>query len=160
MEIFKNLRSRVSNALDTSKNQYLFSHLSNEKFLKARWNTLKRMGTMKPALPFPFNYFTANELNLHFASTINRHPPITLADLNTVLSLKINLPQNIPLFNFSPTFAQKIQTAIQQLIAKSMGHDAISQEMVKLVSPTVTLILTSICNCSFSTSTFPALWEK
>ena len=33
VQIFKNLRSRVSNALDTAKNQYLSFHLSNAKFL-------------------------------------------------------------------------------------------------------------------------------
>ena len=81
------LRSRVSSALDTAKNQCLSSQLSTAKSLKARWNTLKKKGTTKSALPSPFNYFTPNDLNLHFASTVNRHPPVTFADLNAVLSL-------------------------------------------------------------------------
>ena len=118
------------------------------------------MGTTNQALPSPFNYFTPNELNLHFASTVNRHPPVTLVDLNAVLLSQINLPQNIPLFNLSPTIAATIQIAIQQLNAKCTGHDAISQQMLKMVSPTVTPFLTSICNCSFSTSTFPSIWKK
>ena len=118
------------------------------------------MGTTKPALPSPFNYFTRIDINHHFDSTINRHPPITLDDSNTIQSLQINLPLSIPLFNFSPTSAEKIQTAIQNLSAKSMGQDAISQHMLNLVSPTVTPILTSICNCSFATSTFSTLWKQ
>ena len=73
VDIFKKLRSRVSNALDTAQNQYLSSHLSTAKSLKARWNTLKKVGTTKSALPRPFNYFTPNDLNLYFASTVNRH---------------------------------------------------------------------------------------
>ena len=112
VDIFEDLRSRVSNALDTAKNQYLSSQLSTAKSLKARWNTRKKMGTTKSALPSPFNYFTPNDLNLHFASTVNHHPPVTLADLNAVLSLQINLPLNIPLFSLSPTCTERIQTAI------------------------------------------------
>ena len=34
--IFKNLRSQVSNALDTAKNQYLSSQMSTAKSLKAK----------------------------------------------------------------------------------------------------------------------------
>ena len=135
--------------------QWFRPRLDYLKSLKSRCNTLKRMGTTKPALPSPFNYFTRIDINHHFASTINRHPPITLDDLNTILSLQINLPQNIPVFNF-PYF-----TAIERLSATSMGHDAISQQMLKLISLTVTPItLSYICNCSFATSTFLTLWRR
>ena len=76
VDIFKDLRSRVSNALDTAKNQFLSSQMSTAKSLKVRWNTLKKIRTTESALLSPFNYFTPNDLNLHFASTINRYPPV------------------------------------------------------------------------------------
>ena len=41
-----------------------------------------------------------------------------------------------------------------------MGHDAISQQMLKLASPILSPIITVICNCSLATSIFPAYWKK
>ena len=97
---------------------------------------------------------------MHFAATVNRHPPITQADLDTILQTQIIPPQGLAEFTFNPTTEENIQTAINKLSAKSMGHDAISQQMLKLASPIVSAILTAICNCSFATSTFPTYWKK
>ena len=81
------------------------------------------MSTIKSALLSFFNYFTPNDLNLHFASTVNRHPPITPDGRN---ANRLNEPPSKqPLFFYvSPTSAEKIQTAVQDRSAKSMGHES------------------------------------
>ena len=50
--------------------------------------------------------------------------------------------------------------SFQQLSAKITGLDAIFLQMLKLVSPAVDPILTSIWNWSFAISTFPTYWKK
>ena len=41
-----------------------------------------------------------------------------------------------------------------------MGHDSISQQMLKLASLILSPTITVICNCSFATSISPAYWKK
>ena len=152
--------SQISNSLDTAKNKYTSTRLLTAKSLKSRCTTLKSIGTTKPSFPSPYNYFTPEDLSRHFAATVNRHPAITRADFDSILHSPLNLPRNILLFSFSPITQTKTQTALKQLSAKSMVHDAKSQQMLKLVSLTITPPLTSIWNCSFNTSTFPSYWKK
>ena len=89
------------------------------------------MGATKPALPSSFNYFTPNDLNMNFATTVNSHPTIAKGDLDTILLSQVISPQGITKVNFTPTSVGKILTAINKLSAKMMGHDAISQQMLK-----------------------------
>ena len=111
------------------------SRLSSAKFLKSRWATPKNMGATKPVLPLPFNYFTPYDLNRHFTVTVSRHPPITQTDLETILQSQIIPPQGLAKLNFTATTEEKILTTVKKLSAKSMGHDAILQHMLKLGSP-------------------------
>ena len=79
------LSSAVSNQLGTLQNKYMSTRLQNAQSLKAKWTTLKRMGTTKQKHLSPFNYFTADELNTHFAATLHRHSPLTSLDLDAAI---------------------------------------------------------------------------
>ena len=93
---------------------------------KTKWATLKRMGTTKQKRQSLFNYFTADQLNTHFAATVNRHPSITSLDINAALQTPHPTVPNITPFNFRQMDNRKTLLAISKLASKSMGHDAIS----------------------------------
>ena len=63
-------------------------------------------------------------------------------------------------FNFRHTNKDRTALAIRKLASKSMGHDAILQRMLKMIGPVILPHVTSICNCSYRTSIFPAYWKR
>ena len=77
---FRSLRAQASNALDSAKTSHVASRLPAASSSDAKWRELRRLHVTRPGLPSPLVSFTAANLNVFYASTVSRHPPITEQD--------------------------------------------------------------------------------
>ena len=70
------------------------------------------------------------------------------------------LAPNISSFNFRRTNNTRTAISMRKLAFKSMDYDVISQRMLKMIGPVTLPHFTSICNCSYVASMFPAHWKR
>ena len=157
---FTRLRSLVSNALDTAKNNYLSNILNNSPSLSKRWRQLRSMGVSKKQPPSATNYFSLPTLNRHFSAVTNRHPPLTASDLNDILNSPQPHGANENQFSFSSVTDKQVLSAIKSTYSSSCGPDQISIAMLKLCAPSILPHLTALINASFSSSQFPSSWKN
>ena len=157
---FSQLRSLVSNALDTAKNNYLSNILVNSPSLSKRWRQLRSMGVSKKQPPSATSIFTLPTLNSHFSAVTNRHPPLTASDLNDILNSPRPHAANLNQFSFSPVTDKQVLSVIKTSYSSSCGPDQISTAMLKLCTPTILPHLTALINASFSSSQFPTSWKN
>ena len=84
LQHFRTARANAYNALDTAKNHYIASRLEETAGSEAKWRELRRLRVSGSNTPSPFHYFDTETLNLHFAATVNWHPPMTELDYDSI----------------------------------------------------------------------------
>ena len=109
--------------------------------------------------PSPFRYFDSATLNIHFAATVNRHPPITEFDYDNTVQQPIRADIDHD-FRLRPVSSAEVLQAINRSTSKASGLDGVSAHMIKLASTTALANLTSLINSSIINSIFPADWKK
>ena len=159
LQQYKTLRSQVSNALDTSKNAFIQQKLNNASSPAAKWRFLNTLNISKTPLPSPFSSFLPSTLNSHYASIVNKSPPLKIEDLNSIIRSH-QLNPSVPNFNFLPVNCSDIRKIISCATSKGSGYDGISTKMLKYSSPAILPCMMNIINQSFDTGIFPNDWKK
>ena len=93
--LFKQLRSQVSNLLDSSKNSHIASKLADAR----------------DARPSPFSHFSAETLSRHYGSICSGAPPLSLSDLTNAIS---EPPLSDHTFRFSNISTDEVAAAINK----------------------------------------------
>lgn len=157
--LFKQLRSRISNLLDTAKNMYYANELSKASNPKAKWAIFKNMGLSSHSLPSPLLFFDANTLNAHYASVSNRTAPVTYDSFIDIISFEL-APFAREAFNFTTISTEEVQMALNQATSKVRGIDNISTDMLRKSAPAILTSLCNLFNASLSQASFPSQWRK
>ena len=153
------LRAQTSNALDSTKNRNIASRLADAPSFVAKWRELRRLHVTYPSLPSPLIKFTVNDLNTHFTTTLNRHPPVTDLDFEAIASQPFT-QLLCTIFCVRPFSQCDVSNAIQQASSKARGHDGLSVPMIKLTLPHTIPYITNLFNASIASATFPSSWKK
>ena len=140
---FRLLRSEVCNALDVAKNQHIATRLAEVPTAEAKWRELRRLRISKSGPLDPLLRFDAATLNAHFATTVNRHPPVTEADFGSTAGkpLSGNLQCR---FDFCPVTERQVVESLQGCSSKAMGCDGLPVPILKLASPRIILYVTRL----------------
>ena len=78
--LYKYLRNKVKNLLDTAKNTYLTKKISDSKNAKELWKTFRSFGIVSSSKLSPLKIFSINQLNDNFSSISSQQSGITSAD--------------------------------------------------------------------------------
>ena len=153
---FKQLRSQVSNLLDTAKNSHIPSKLGDARDAREKWKELRKFGVVGKRLPSPFSHFSAETLSRHYGSVCSGAPPLSLSDLTNAIS---EPPLSDHTFRFSNISTDEVAAAINKSSSNTVGIDDISIPMPKLLLPARLNPLTTLFNQSFLHCTFPEQWK-
>ena len=156
---FKQLRSDVSNLLDTAKSSYISKKLKDAPNARSKWRELDRLGLTKIRKPSPLMFFTPQVLNQHFASACSSNAPLVDSDLQDIIATHL-LHSNCNSFDFTEVSDLDVLRAIQGMQSKSSGVDGISLRMIKLICPTIVSSITLVINSSIREGCFPHSWKK
>ena len=156
---FRTTRAIASNALDTAKNNYISLRLEDAIGPEDKWRELRRLRVSGSTNPSPFRYFDAETLNLHFSATVNRHPPMTELDYDSIAEQSSHpIPEHQ--FCLRPVTKTEVHQAINRSASKASGPDGISASMLKLAMPTALANFTALINSSIINATVPTEWKK
>ena len=156
-DVYKDLRRTIRNLIDTSKNKFISNQISNSANPKQLWSIFKNLGFSSFSRPSPFKFFSANSINSHFASVCRQHPPASLEDLNSTLSLHFN--PLFPVFSFTDINLNELNQALKKCSSKAKGIDGLSIDMITRILPSCQDLLLQIFNFSLRTATYPDLWK-
>ena len=125
------------------------------------WPTLKKIGLTKPSNDSALKYFSAEELNHHFAKRSSQQNPCSKQDLQNIL--KIPIPSNIKVpFSFSNLNEEVILKSLKSCFSSSKGRspDGLQLSTFKDIFFSLVPILTHIYNLSLTSNSFPSAWKK
>ncbi|XP_058800069.1 uncharacterized protein LOC131669300 [Phymastichus coffea] len=157
---YKDLRNRVSNLLDTAKNNHISAKLASATDPKTKWRELRCLGIAQKSMPSPLSFFSPTALNCHFAKIVNQLPPITLSCYDNLTSIPLSRSFSFPQFNLNPVSVKDVEDVLADAHSKSKGEDEISLRMLSMVSQTVLPYYTTLFNHSIANSLFPTLWKR
>ena len=109
------------------------------------WRHLQSLETLKKPLPSALSHFSMNSLHAHFSSVKNRHPPLTLPDLPSVLNTSV-LDFDMKPFFFTLMTDAQVLSVINSIHTNSTGLDLTSKSMLKLSAPFILPHLTALIN--------------
>ena len=155
---YKHLRSKVKNLLDSAKNRFLATKISESKNSKELWKTFRSFGIAVSSKPNPLKMFTSNQLNDHFTSVSSHQPSITFSDLNSILNNKLS-PLS-PVFKFSTIQHDDLLKVINRVKSKAKGYDRLSSDHLSLVVSAISGFPLKLFNKSLSLGEFPEPWKK
>ena len=107
---YKQLRSVVSNRLDTAKNRHLSEKLADAPDAREKWRELRKFGVVGKGLPSSLTRFSLDELAGHYATVVSgahARPlmpedlrsavsELSLCNLSLSVSLALSLQQGLP----------------------------------------------------------------
>ena len=151
---YRNARNRVCSLISTAKNRFIASRIDKAGSVGEKWRELRKLGLGSTKVNSPFNHFTPDAINSHFASVCGSSAP--LADVDVTRACSMPIRGDLSAFNFSPVTDGDIRDALSACTSTSVGVDGISAEMLRLSSPSVVPHLTALVNESLSTGLFPS----
>ena len=163
------MRNKATESIKASKRKYFSSAVNDNKDNpKAMWKTMKKLLPSKKAkIPGSFDYqgqtYTSPQ---EIASCYNSFFTIIAKDLTAHLPpLEFNVTNKLTshILKLPTVNAQNVKIIINKLKnSKGIGLDNISMNIIKTLnkSESFILILTSIINVSFESSTFPTVWKN
>ena len=154
---YKELRSIVSNKIDSAKNAFVSKKISFCKNSKQLWNCFRGLGITSSERISPFKYFSADSINAHFSSVSCVHPNASDVDLALVLSTPLRC--DIPVFSFNEISVTDLQSALKKASSNAKGIDDISIREISCSLPSTSELILKIFNLSLSTAIFPTLWK-
>ena len=154
---FKQMRSQVSNLLDTAKNSHIANQLADARNARDKWKELRKFGVVGKRLPSPFSHFSADTLSRHYGIVCSGAPPLSSSDLTNAIS-EPPLPDHI--FTFNSISSDEVAAAINKSSSNAVGIDDISIPMLKLLLPALLNPLTTLFNQSLLHCTFPEQWKR
>lgn len=110
-------------------------------------------------MPSPFHFFTAEELNLHYASMVASHDPLDEEAFQKVCDLPLE-PTARPFFTLDPIQPKLISELITALPSKGTGVDGLSARMLKTALIPSLPSITNLLNASILTASFASQWKK
>ena len=119
------------------------------------WRELASAGLVRPSCMSPLNFFTADELNLFFASVSCASSACLAADLATALDFP--LPSR-PIFMFSNVSSEHVSQIILSITSppRTAGPDSVSLFSIHKALPRLALLF----NACLKLGHFPSSWKR
>ena len=165
--MYRAIRNKVNNAVrDAKRNYYLFNLIQSERNPKKTWEVLNEILGRNPnkncnisKLITPNGTVTqpmdiSNGLNNYFSSIgqdLNHNVPPASKNFNEYM-----LPATECKFEFTPVTEEEVIKLVTSLNNASAGHDGIPMFLYKNNIGILSKIITSICNRSLQSGTFPS----
>ncbi|KPJ06072.1 putative RNA-directed DNA polymerase from transposon BS [Papilio machaon] len=153
---YKNLKTLVINSIHNEKRAY-FDHNINNNLHKPKilWHNLKSTILPPNKYTLPAHLADPDNINCHFLNI----PGIPRADPSTLSYFDTHLHPNNTFFSLHPVSELFISKIINNLKSNAEGIDGITLKMLLMTLPQSLSAITSIVNCSITSSTFPKIWK-
>lgn len=151
--LFKQLRSKVTKEIKTSKTKFYENKFGNAVDSKQTWKSIRDIGISKKASN-PTSAIDVNELNTKFVNI-----PMPVIQTNVYEnSICDNYCDNS--FSFCCVDQFDVVKSFLSIKSNAVGFDEIHPVFLKALLPRLLPILTYIFNSIFTKSIYPSCWKK
>lgn len=158
-QIFKAFRNKLSIEMRSAKHQYYFNKLEMITDPAVLWRQLASLGLVSKSTLTPFRFFTTNQLIQFYSKISDNTVPCSQSDLENAINL---IPLSITQLQFKHVDNINVYQLLLSTLsnAHSSGPDSLSPYVIKLLTATLSPLLTSIYNYCIENSIFPNKWKS
>lgn len=126
---------------------------------KELWRVIRSLGLVSSAPPSPFNFFSAESINKHFATICRQHVPSSSEVLSDILSVPVE--DELTSFDFRKIEIQSLISICNSAkVSGAKGADGLSRRHLLCAMPSVGGFLSDLFNLSLESGVFPDAWKK
>lgn len=158
LAIYKDFRNKLTVDIKRAISEYRWNRLSNINDSSKMWKELDRLGLLKANLSSPLHFFSADSLNIYYASISSASPPCSDLELSVLLAKDY---VDGPSFSFDFITPNQIFDCITSfpLCSYSAGSDSIPLFAIRQAFSALTEFITALFNNSIRLSVFLSDWQ-
>lgn len=157
---YKTTRRNLKRELLRARQEYFKNQIAAASDTVGIWKLLDKEGLTKQKPSLATDFFTPQQLNVHFAAMAQAQPSCSIDELNEIIS-DID-PNDKSLFSFKHITPLEIYNTAKSLLKKSRGRspDGIPLKYIESFIDDLLPFLAKIFNSSIDSNLYPEPWKR